>query len=118
MDTLPVSVFVRQVTAPVVLPCVSPAPADAPPITNLPLLCFSAFSSPGEGILEGNHLVVYCSITSGKNKIVSYALLDCAAMGFAFVHEQFASQHNLPRYQLPVPRSLEVIDSRPILAGC
>ena len=61
--------------------------------------------------------MVDCSITSGDNKVVIHALLDCGATRFAFVHEQFFSQHNLPRYQLRVSRALDVIDGRSILSG-
>jgi hypothetical protein len=62
-------------------------------------------------------LVVDCTLTSGNNRISTHSLLDCGATGFSFIHEQFVSQHNLPRYTLRVPRSLEVIDGRPILSG-
>ena len=59
--------------------------------------------------------MVDCTLTSGNNRISTHSLLDCGATGFAFVHEQFVSQHNLPRYTLRVPRSLEVIDGPLVL---
>ena len=61
--------------------------------------------------------MVGCSITSDKNRFDSRALVDCGATGFTFIHKQIASQRNLPRYKLRVPRALEVIDGRPILSG-
>src|SRR6266705_681795 len=67
-----------------------------------------------ESQLEGNHLVVDCTI---EDRISSHALIDCGASGFAFVDEQFVSQHNLPRYQLRMPHALQVIDGRPISSG-
>ena len=51
------------------------------------------------------------------NFFSSYALVDCGATGYAFVDEKFAHDHKLPLYKLKTPRSLEVIDSRPIELG-
>ena len=76
----------------------------------------SASSLLDESSLDGRHLVVQC-LLGHKNEIATHALTDCGASGFAFVDEQFARQHNLPRYQLRVPRALEVIDGRPISSG-
>ena len=67
-----------------------------------------------ESQLEGNHLVVECAVNNG---IDSHALIDCGATGFAFIDEQFVSQHNLPRHRLRVPRALQVIDGRPVSSG-
>ena len=103
MDNLPVSVLKPSLTAPIAPSFGSPVPppADASPVA--PPLHFSAFSGPDEGLLKGPHLVVDCTITSGGDKISTHSLLDYGATGFAFVHEQFVSQHNLPRYTLRVP---------------
>ena len=110
LGPLPVSVFKPPFTAPIAPSLSSPVspPADAPPV--VPPLRFSAFSGPDEGLLEGTHLVVDCTLTSGDNRISTHSLLDCGATGLAFVHKQFVSQHNQPRYTLRIPRSLEVID--------
>ena len=91
---------------PVTAPSTLSFPADAHPVSRP--LRFSAFSGPDEGLLEGTHLVVDSTITSGDNRISTHSLLDCGATGFAFVHEQFVYQHKLPRYTLRVPRALEV----------
>ena len=111
MDNLPVSVFKPPVTAPSTLSFLASALPISPPLR------FSTLSRPDEGLLEGTGWVVGCTITSGDNRISTHSLLDCGATGFAFVHEQFVRQHNLPRYTLRLPRALEVIDGRPILSG-
>ena len=54
--------------------------------------------------LDGNHLKMERSL---NNEIGLHARIGCGATGFAFVDEQFVSQHNLPRHQLHVPRTLE-----------
>ena len=58
--------------------------------------------------------MVECAI---NNEIDSHALIDCGATGFAFIDERFVSEHNLPRYWLRVPRTLQVIDGRPVISG-
>ena len=58
--------------------------------------------------------MVECAVNNG---IDSHALIDCGAMGFAFIDEQFVSQHNLPRHRLRVPRALQVMDGRPVSSG-
>ena len=58
--------------------------------------------------------MVECAI---NNEIDLHALIDCGAMGFAFIDEQFVSQHNLPRHRLRVPRTLQVINGRPVSSG-
>ena len=44
---------------------------------------------PDESRLEGDHLVVECSLCG--NKIYSHALTDCGATGFALADEQFVA---------------------------
>jgi hypothetical protein len=70
-----------------------------------------------EDQLDGNHLVVKCSLQGTTGPIESRALIDCGATGYAFIDEEFVRQHNLPKYSLRVPRALEVIDGRPIASG-
>jgi hypothetical protein len=67
-----------------------------------------------ERLLEEGHLVLECSL----NKTVStHALIDCGATGLAFIDEDFAHQNCLELIPLREPRSLEVIDGRPISSG-
>ena len=68
--------------------------------------------------LEGNHLVISCTINKNSpNNIPTHALIDCGATGYAFVDDEFARYHSLPRYRLKTERELEVIDGRPIKSG-
>ena len=68
-----------------------------------------------ESQLDGNHFVVPCSL--GDSPAQTPALIDCGATGYSFVDEDFACRHHLPLTPLRKPRSLEVIDGRPILSG-
>ena len=72
---------------------------------------------PKEAVLEGQHLVITCNITSQSPPVSTVALIDCGATGFAFVDEAFTRQHNLPLHRLSSSRNLEVIDGRPIDSG-
>ena len=67
--------------------------------------------------MEGKHLVVLCNISFGNKTVATHALIDCGATGIAFVDEDFARHHQLPLTPLQHPRSLEVIDGRPISSG-
>ena len=68
--------------------------------------------------MDGGHIVVLVKLDNKSNKTFSsYALIDCGATGYAFVDEEFVRNHNLPLYKLKTPRSLEVIDGRPIESG-
>ncbi len=60
--------------------------------------------------MDGEHLVVNCTIEDQGNEIRSHALIDSGAPGFAFVDEEFANFRGLPLYSLKDPRELEVID--------
>jgi hypothetical protein len=50
-------------------------------------------------------------------KIDTHTLVDCGCIGLLFMSEAFACQHNFPRYQLKNPKTVRVIDSRPISSG-
>jgi len=67
--------------------------------------------------MEGKHLVVLCNISFGNQTIATHALIDCGATGIAFIDKDFARHHQLPLTPLQYPRSLEVIDGRPISSG-
>jgi len=73
--------------------------------------------SVGEGLMEGKHLVVLCRISFGNRTVAAHALIDCGATGIAFIDKDFARHHQLPLTPLQHPRSLEVIDGRPISSG-
>jgi hypothetical protein len=67
--------------------------------------------------MEGKHLVVLCNLSFGNQTIATHALIDCGATGVAFVDEDFTRHHQIPLTALKNPRSLEVIDGRPISSG-
>jgi predicted aspartyl protease len=67
--------------------------------------------------LEGQDLVVTCTISPGDQTVKTVALVDCGATGYAFVNESFARHHNLPLHRLREERVVEVIDGRPIETG-
>ena len=73
-----------------------------------------------ESQLDGSHLVFPCSLTFGDSRAKTHrvdALVDCGATGFSFVDEDFAHRHHLPISPLQEPRTIEVIDGRPIESG-
>ena len=70
-----------------------------------------------EASLEGQHLVLSAYLASDGTKTPTEALIDSGATGLAFIDEGFAEKHQLPRYALKKPRSLEVIDGRTIESG-
>jgi len=67
--------------------------------------------------MEGEHLVVSCTLSVNGHTIATHALIDSGATGIAFIDENFARHHQLPLVPLPNPRSLEVIDGHPISSG-
>ena len=56
-------------------------------------------SAAEESKLDGNHIIVKCSLRR-HDPIIETALCDTGATGYAFIDENFARQHNLPKYKL------------------
>ncbi|KAH0610200.1 uncharacterized protein H6S33_011727 [Morchella sextelata] len=68
--------------------------------------------------MDGNQLVVTCSISQDKNSFIpTYALIDTGASGYAFIDESFVRHNNLIMTPLKMPRHIDVIDGRPIKSG-
>ncbi|KAH0602480.1 uncharacterized protein H6S33_008819, partial [Morchella sextelata] len=67
--------------------------------------------------LDGDHFVASCKIINNKIPIQTHALIDTGCSGFAFIDETFARHNNFPFLPLKSPRTLEVIDGRPISSG-
>jgi predicted aspartyl protease len=59
--------------------------------------------------MDGNHLIVMCTLSLNSKEIPTYALIDCGATSYAFINQDFASHHYLPLYPLKTPHTLEVI---------
>jgi hypothetical protein len=77
----------------------------------------SSLSKKQESELDGNHLIVPCTLSDHNLRIDTHALIDCGCTGYSFMNDEFACQHNFPHYQLTTPKTVEVIDGRPISSG-
>jgi hypothetical protein len=60
--------------------------------------------------IDGNYLVMTCTLCLNTKEIPTYALIDCGATGYAFIDQDFAGHHQLPLCPLKIPCTLEVID--------
>jgi hypothetical protein len=67
--------------------------------------------------MDGNHLIILCTLSNCNTKIDTHALVDSGCTGLSFMNEAFAHQHNFPCYQLKNPKTVEVIDGCPISSG-
>ena len=83
-------------------------------------MCFSGLSFSDAGMneekMDGSHLAITCQITCEK-PILTHALIDNGATGYAFIDHDFACHHHLQQLPLKKPRRLEVIDGRPVSSG-
>jgi hypothetical protein len=70
-----------------------------------------------EGSMEGSHLVITYIFTVNNQEIPTHALIDCGAMGIAFIDQDFARHHLIPLHELKEKIQVEVIDRRPIKSG-
>jgi hypothetical protein len=43
--------------------------------------------------MDGNHLVVTCTLSLNHKEIPTHALIDCRATGYAFIDQDFANPH-------------------------
>jgi hypothetical protein len=77
----------------------------------------SSLSNKQESELDGNHLIVPCTLSNHELRIATHALIDYGYTGVSFMNGEFARQHNFPHYQLKTPKTIKVIDGRPISSG-
>jgi hypothetical protein len=63
-----------------------------------------------EGSMDGNHLIVTCTLSLNHKEISTHALINSGATGYAFIDQDFANRHQLSPRPLKKPRALEVID--------
>jgi hypothetical protein len=77
----------------------------------------SSLLNKQENEMDGNHLIVPCTLSDRDIKIDTHALVDCGCTGLSLMNEAFARQHNFPRYQLKNPKTVQVIDCHPISLG-
>lgn len=62
-------------------------------------------------------MMVTCTLEDNEKFVKTYAMIDCGATGYAFIDEDFARRHNFPLFALKNPRTLNVIDGRPVASG-
>jgi hypothetical protein len=74
----------------------------------------SSFVRVDQNEMDGNHIIITCTLHNQENVIKSHALIDCGATSFAFIDEAYACHHHLPLHHLRLPRNLIVIDGRPV----
>jgi predicted aspartyl protease len=88
-------------------------------VTNIFSISSSAVKDVAikEGSMDGNHLVVTCTLSLDSKEIPTHTLIDCGATGYAFIDQDFANHHHLPLRALKTPRALEVIDGQKISSG-
>jgi hypothetical protein len=67
-----------------------------------------------ENQVDGNHVVIPCTLSDRDIKIDTHALVDCGCTEPSFMNKEFAREHNLLCYELKPPKTVEVIDGHPI----
>lgn len=70
-----------------------------------------------EGIIEGKHSVVTCTLTVNNEEIPTHALIYCGATGIILLEEDFNHHHQIPLQELKEKTKVEVIDRRCIEPG-
>jgi hypothetical protein len=70
-----------------------------------------------EGSIDGNHLVMTCTLSLNTKDIPTYTLIDCGATGYAFIDQDFANHYKLPLCPMKTPHALEVIDGHKTFLG-
>jgi len=63
-----------------------------------------------EGSMKEKHLVITWKLTGNNQKIPTPALSDCGATGIAFMDQDFARHHQIPRQKFKQKQQVEVID--------
>jgi hypothetical protein len=71
-------------------------------------------SNKQESKLDGNYLIVLYILSDHDLRIDTHALIDCGCTGYSFMNDEFTHQYNFSHYQFKNPKTIEVIDGRPI----
>ena len=64
--------------------------------------------------MEGEDLVITCTLTVNNQEISTNVLIDCGSTGIAFLDRDFAHIHTTPLQELNEKRHVQVIDVRSI----
>jgi hypothetical protein len=67
-------------------------------------------SNKQETELDGNHLIIPYTLSDHNLRIDTHTLIDYECTRLSFMNDEFAHQHNFPRYKLKTPKTIEVID--------
>ena len=67
--------------------------------------------------LEGDHLVLSCTLSNGNDTINAYSMIDCGASGKAFIDSSFVQFHKIPLLPLHQPCTVTVVDGHVISSG-
>jgi hypothetical protein len=100
-----------------------PLPGDLSILNSIVINIFSISSSAvkdvaiKEGSMDGNHLVVTCTLSLDSKEIPTHTLINCGATGYAFINQDFANHYHLPLHLLKTPCALEVIHGQKISSG-
>jgi hypothetical protein len=70
-----------------------------------------------EGSIDGNHLIMICTLSLNTKEIPSHTLIDCGATGYIYIDHDFTDHHELHLCHLKTPCSLDVIDGYNISSG-
>ena len=70
-----------------------------------------------EGSMEGNYLVITCTLTLNAQQIPTHTLINCRVTGITFMDQIFALHYSIPLQELMETRQIQVIDRRPIESG-
>jgi hypothetical protein len=101
----------------------SPLPSNLSILNPIVANIFSISSSAvkdvaiKEGSMDGNHLIIMCTLSLDLIEMPTHTLIDCGATGYVFIDQDFANYHHLPLHLLKTPCTLEVIDGQKISSG-
>jgi len=70
-----------------------------------------------EGSLEGKHLVITCTLTVNNQEIPTNMLIECGAIGVAFMDQDFTRDHQILLHKITEKTLVKVIDRRPSEGG-
>jgi hypothetical protein len=70
----------------------------------------NSLSNKEESELDGNHLIILCTLSDHDIKIDTHALVNCCCTGFSFMNDEFTHRHNFPHYQSKTQITVEIID--------
>jgi hypothetical protein len=70
----------------------------------------SSFAMVDQHEMDGNHLILRCSLHDPRNVFKFQALIDCGTTNYAFIDKDYTHLHHLPLHLLTSPKNLIMID--------